>query len=181
MKMGSWREGCRSLGGPSEQWGVWCLAQRCLGQTCSIRWAGLGCLLTRPPLSPALLQQEEKSAELCGERGLHGGALWSSGAGQRGAAGGVLALRPSADTWQEPAVNCELLVQELSHVHGLYHKLKVSAFASTEQPVSSVQLIREDLVPELRRTMLGYHERQQRKVRHRLHSPPPPAGGAVTR
>lgn len=55
-------------------------------------------------------------------------------------------------------------MQELSHIHGLYDKLKVSAFASMEQPVSSVQLIRKDLVPELCRTMVDYHEWQQ-KVR----------------
>lgn len=66
---------------------------------------------------------------------------------------------------QEPAINSELLVQELSNIHGLYDQLKVSAFASAEQPVSSVQLIRKDLVPELRRTLVDYNEWQQRKVR----------------
>lgn len=62
-------------------------------------------------------------------------------------------------------------MQELSHVHGLYHKLKLSAFASLEQPVSSVQLIRGDLAPELHRTMLDYHDWQQRKVRSTFCTP----------
>lgn len=60
--------------------------------------------MTRP-LSPADLQQEEESADLAEERGLPGGAVSASGAGQRGAAGGELALASSADTRQEPAVN----------------------------------------------------------------------------
>ncbi|CAG03752.1 unnamed protein product, partial [Tetraodon nigroviridis] len=54
-------------------------------------------------------------------------------------------------------VSAELL-EELSHVHGLYDKLKVSAFASVERPVSSVQLSRNDLVPRLHATMLDYHQ-----------------------
>lgn len=62
-------------------------------------------------------------------------------------------------------MNSELLVQELSHIHGLYSKMKESMFASTEQPVSSVQLIRKDLVPELRRTVVDFYQWQNRKVR----------------
>lgn len=65
---------------------------------------------------------------------------------------------------QEPAINSELSVQELSHIHGVYDKLKFSAFASTGLPVSSVQLIHKDLVPQLHRTMVDYYEWQQRKV-----------------
>lgn len=62
-------------------------------------------------------------------------------------------------------MNPELSLQELSHIHGLYDQLKVSACASIEQPASSVQLVRQDLVPQLRRTMVHYYEWQQRKVR----------------
>lgn len=66
---------------------------------------------------------------------------------------------------QEPATDSEPSAQELSHIHGLYHKLKVSAFASMERPVAPVQLIREDLVPQLQGSVLHYHQWQRRKVR----------------
>lgn len=62
-------------------------------------------------------------------------------------------------------------MQELSNVHGLYDKLKASAAASTEPLLSSLQLARKDLVPQLHRTMVDYHQWQQMEVRRALYTP----------
>lgn len=63
-------------------------------------------------------------------------------------------------------MNSELFVQELAHVHGLYGKMKESVFPSTEQSASSVQLIRKDLVLEMRRTVVDFYQWQCKKVRN---------------
>lgn len=55
-------------------------------------------------------------------------------------------------------------VQELSNINELYEKLKTSVSAS-EQAVSSVNLIRKDLVPELRSTVVNFYKWQHRKVK----------------
>lgn len=68
---------------------------------------------------------------------------------------------------REYAMNSERFVQELSHIHGLYGKMKESVFPSTEQSVSSIQLIRKDLVRELRRTVVDFYQWQYSKVRNR--------------
>lgn len=67
---------------------------------------------------------------------------------------------------REYTMNSELFVQELAHIHGLYGKMKESVFPSTEQSVSSVQLIRKDLVRELRRTVVDFYQWQYKKVRN---------------
>ncbi|XP_003978679.1 snRNA-activating protein complex subunit 1b [Takifugu rubripes] len=59
-------------------------------------------------------------------------------------------------------VSTELL-EELAHIHGLYGKMKGSVFPSTEQSASSVQLIRKDLVLELRRTVVDFYQWQCKK------------------
>lgn len=63
-------------------------------------------------------------------------------------------------------MNSELFVQELAHIHGLYGKMKESVFPSTEQPVSNIQLIRKDLVLEMRRTVVDFYQWQCKKVRN---------------
>lgn len=67
---------------------------------------------------------------------------------------------------REHTMNSELFVQELAHIHGLYGKMKGSVFPPTEQPASSVQLIRKDLVLELRRTAVDFYQWQCKKVRN---------------
>lgn len=74
-------------------------------------------------------------------------------------------------------MNSELFVQELAHVHGLYGKMKESVFPSAEQSASSVQLIRKDLVLEMRRTVVDFYQWQCKKVRNgrfpeHVHFPP---------
>ncbi|XP_067470805.1 snRNA-activating protein complex subunit 1b [Thunnus thynnus] len=59
-------------------------------------------------------------------------------------------------------INTELL-EELSNVHDLYEKMKVSVASSSEQAPSSVNLIRKDLVPQLRGTVMDFYKWQQRK------------------
>ncbi|XP_076604959.1 snRNA-activating protein complex subunit 1b [Chaetodon auriga] len=61
-------------------------------------------------------------------------------------------------------INTELL-EELSNIHEIYEKLKTSVLSETEQPSSSVSLIRKDLVPQLRGTVVDFYEWQQRKDR----------------
>lgn len=59
-------------------------------------------------------------------------------------------------------------VQELSNVHKLYDKLKKSVSASSEQGVSSVNLIQKDLVPDLRSVVMDFYKWQQKEVRTRF-------------
>ncbi|XP_042292702.1 snRNA-activating protein complex subunit 1b [Thunnus maccoyii] len=59
-------------------------------------------------------------------------------------------------------INTELL-EELSNVHDLYEKMKVSVASSSEQAPSSVNLIRKDLVPQLRGTVVDFYKWQQKK------------------
>lgn len=59
-------------------------------------------------------------------------------------------------------INTELL-EELSNIHDLYEKMKVSVASSSEQAPSSVNLIRKDLVPQLRGTVVDFYKWQQRK------------------
>lgn len=54
-------------------------------------------------------------------------------------------------------------VQELSNIHDLYDKLKMSVTSKSEQ--NSANLIRKDLVPQLRSTVVDFYKWQQRKVR----------------
>lgn len=65
---------------------------------------------------------------------------------------------------REYTMNSELFVQELAHIHGLYTKMKESVSPAREQSVSSVQLIRKDLVLELRRTVVDFYQWQCKKV-----------------
>nr|XP_046267999.1 snRNA-activating protein complex subunit 1b [Scatophagus argus] len=58
-------------------------------------------------------------------------------------------------------INVELL-EELSNVHELYEKLKTSV-CSSEQGVSSINLSRKDLVPQLRSTVVDFYKWQHRK------------------
>lgn len=57
-------------------------------------------------------------------------------------------------------INIELL-EELSNIHELYEKMKTSSVS--QQPESSVHLIRKDLVPKLRSTVVDFYKWQQRK------------------
>ncbi|XP_068573827.1 snRNA-activating protein complex subunit 1b [Cebidichthys violaceus] len=57
-------------------------------------------------------------------------------------------------------INMELL-EELSNIDELYGKLKTSV--SSEPADSSINLIRKDLVPQLRSTVLDFNKWQQRK------------------
>ncbi|XP_070776955.1 snRNA-activating protein complex subunit 1b [Enoplosus armatus] len=59
-------------------------------------------------------------------------------------------------------INIELL-EELSNIHEIYEKLKTSVFSASERDVSSVNLTREDLVPQLRSTVVDFYKWQQRK------------------
>ncbi|XP_054470346.1 snRNA-activating protein complex subunit 1b [Anoplopoma fimbria] len=61
-------------------------------------------------------------------------------------------------------INMELL-EELSNIDELYGKLKTSVSAASEQPGSSISLIRRDLVPQLRSTVVDFYKWQQRKSR----------------
>ncbi|XP_074487973.1 snRNA-activating protein complex subunit 1-like isoform X1 [Sebastes fasciatus] len=59
-------------------------------------------------------------------------------------------------------INIDLL-EELSNIHELYGKLKTSFTSTSEQADSSVNLIRKDLVPQLRSTVVDFYKWQQRK------------------
>lgn len=63
-------------------------------------------------------------------------------------------------------INIELL-EELSNVHELYEKLKKSAVPpESETPgVSGVDLVRPDLIPQLRSTVLDFYKWQQKQDR----------------
>lgn len=58
-------------------------------------------------------------------------------------------------------INIELL-DELSNIHDLYDKLKTSVTSKSEQS-SSVNLIRKDLVPQLRSSVVDFYKWQQKK------------------
>lgn len=57
-------------------------------------------------------------------------------------------------------------LQELSNIHELYAKMKTAVTASSEQAVSSVDLIRKNLVPELHGTVMDFYKWQQSGVGH---------------
>lgn len=59
-------------------------------------------------------------------------------------------------------INMELL-EEVSNIHGLYEKLKASVCSTIETPGSSVNLIRKDLVPQLRGTVVDFYKWQKRR------------------
>ncbi|XP_042372759.1 snRNA-activating protein complex subunit 1-like, partial [Plectropomus leopardus] len=59
-------------------------------------------------------------------------------------------------------INIELL-EELSNIHELYGKLKTSVGVTSEQTDSSVNLIRKDLVPQLRSTVVDFYKWQQKR------------------
>lgn len=56
-------------------------------------------------------------------------------------------------------------MQELSNIHELYKKMKTSVFTSSEQAASSLNLVRNDPVPELRGAVMDFHKWQNRTVR----------------
>ncbi|XP_041810188.1 snRNA-activating protein complex subunit 1b [Chelmon rostratus] len=55
------------------------------------------------------------------------------------------------------------LLEELSNIHEIYEKLKTSVLSTTEEAASSTSLIRKDLVPQLRGTVVDFYKWQQRK------------------
>ncbi|KAF3700722.1 snRNA-activating protein complex subunit 1 [Channa argus] len=55
------------------------------------------------------------------------------------------------------------LLEELSNIHELYSKLKTSVCSTSEQANTSVSLIRKDLIPQLRSTVVDFYKWQQRK------------------
>lgn len=57
-------------------------------------------------------------------------------------------------------------LQELSNIHELYAKMKTAVTASSEQAVSSIDLIRKNLVPELHGTVMDFYKWQQSGVGH---------------
>lgn len=57
-------------------------------------------------------------------------------------------------------INPETL-EELSNIHELYAKMKTAVTASSEQAVSSIDLIRKNLVPELHGTVMDFYKWQQ--------------------
>lgn len=57
-------------------------------------------------------------------------------------------------------INIDLL-EELTNVHDLYGKLKSSVSETSEN--SSVNLISQDLIPQLRNTVMGFHKWQNRE------------------
>ncbi|XP_039993092.1 snRNA-activating protein complex subunit 1b [Xiphias gladius] len=59
-------------------------------------------------------------------------------------------------------INIELL-EELSNVQEIYEKLKASVSPTTEGADSSLNLIRKDLVPQLRGAVVDFYKWQQRK------------------
>nr|XP_020467199.1 snRNA-activating protein complex subunit 1 [Monopterus albus] len=59
-------------------------------------------------------------------------------------------------------INIELL-EELTHIHEVYEKLKTSVFLTAKRTDPSVNLIRKDLVPQLHSTVMDFYKWQQRK------------------
>ncbi|XP_059209765.1 snRNA-activating protein complex subunit 1b [Centropristis striata] len=59
-------------------------------------------------------------------------------------------------------INIELL-EELSNIDELYGKVKTSVSGMLEQGASSINLIRKDLVPELRSTVVDFYKWQQKR------------------
>lgn len=56
--------------------------------------------------------------------------------------------------------------QELSNIHDVYAKMKTTVSASSGQSVSSIDLIRKNLVPDLYGTVMDLYKWQQREVGH---------------
>uniref|UniRef100_UPI003AAFEB55 snRNA-activating protein complex subunit 1-like n=1 Tax=Centroberyx gerrardi TaxID=166262 RepID=UPI003AAFEB55 len=56
------------------------------------------------------------------------------------------------------------LLEELSNVHEHYERLKTSISSSAGEPDPSVNLIRRDLLPQLRNTVLDFHKWQKQKT-----------------
>ncbi|XP_041669357.1 snRNA-activating protein complex subunit 1b isoform X2 [Cheilinus undulatus] len=61
-------------------------------------------------------------------------------------------------------INTELL-EELSHIHGLYEKLKTSSSLTSRDGVTSLDLIKKDLAPKLQCTVVNFYNWQQRQDR----------------
>ncbi|XP_034418765.1 snRNA-activating protein complex subunit 1b isoform X2 [Cyclopterus lumpus] len=59
-------------------------------------------------------------------------------------------------------INVELL-EELSNIDELYRKLKASVSSEVQQADSSIDLVRKDLVPQLRSTVMDFYDWQQRR------------------
>ncbi|XP_038556374.1 snRNA-activating protein complex subunit 1-like [Micropterus salmoides] len=59
-------------------------------------------------------------------------------------------------------INIERL-EELSNIHELYEKLKASVSSTSEPAVSSVNLLRNELVPQLRSSVVDFYNWQQKK------------------
>lgn len=57
-------------------------------------------------------------------------------------------------------------VQELSNIHEVYAKMKTAVAASSEQAVSSINLIRKNLAPDLHGTVMDFYKWQQKEVGH---------------
>lgn len=71
-----------------------------------------------------------------------------------------------ADIWRNPYQLVQFVsLQELSNIHELYDKLKTSVSASSEQGVSSINLIHKDPVPELRSIVMDFYKWQHKEVR----------------
>lgn len=57
-------------------------------------------------------------------------------------------------------------MQELSNIHEVYAKMKTAVAASSEQAVSSINLIRKNLAPDLHGTVMDFYKWQQKEVGH---------------
>lgn len=55
-------------------------------------------------------------------------------------------------------------LQELSNIHEVYAKMKTAVAASSEQAVSSIDLIRKNLVPNLQGAVMNLYQWQQKEV-----------------
>ncbi|XP_029282721.1 snRNA-activating protein complex subunit 1b isoform X2 [Cottoperca gobio] len=65
-------------------------------------------------------------------------------------------------TRPQELINIELL-EELSNIHELYGNLKSSVSLTSEQADPSFNLVRKDLIPQLRSTVMDFYKWQQRK------------------
>uniref|UniRef100_W5MVN5 Small nuclear RNA activating complex, polypeptide 1a n=1 Tax=Lepisosteus oculatus TaxID=7918 RepID=W5MVN5_LEPOC len=61
-------------------------------------------------------------------------------------------------------VNLETL-EEVLNVHEHYHKMKCAISASASQPDSSLSLIQQDLVPQLKDVVLDFHNWQEKRTK----------------
>lgn len=121
------------------------------------------------PLLPAHLQEEEKGGAADSARGVHGATVLSAGAHQPGAAGGERRTRLALlIRWLKLSVLrllSFLFVQELSNIDDLYGKLKASFSSEGQRADASINLVRRDLVPQLRSTVVDFYKWQHRNVR----------------